>query len=185
MSGLTITPILQSGVYAPLAAFIQLVTGLGAEQVVQGIPNRASMPTPGFISYQTIFRHRLATNLHTYDQVDPNPTTASILESIELTVQIDCYGPQSTDEIEGPEDWANILSATLRDEYGVTNLGPTLTPLYADDAQMIPLVNAEDQYEERWMVTARFEFDPTTVIPQEYANVLKIKLWDVPLQAPY
>lgn len=185
MSGFAITPILQTGVYVPLTAFIMTVTGLDADHVVQGLPNRASMPLPGFISFQTIFRHRLATNLHTYDETDPSPTTAAILESIELTVQIDCYGPQSTAEAEGAQDWANLLSATLRDEYGVTALAPTLAPLYADDATMIPLVDGEDQYEERWMVTAHFEFDPTTTIPQEYADVLDIKLWDVPLQAPY
>lgn len=185
MSGFAISPILQTGVYVPLAAFISTVTGLDSQHVVQGIPNRASMPSPGFIGMQTILRRRLATNLHLYDEVDPAPTTAGFLESIEMTIQIDCYGPQSTDEIEGAEDWANILSATLRDEYGVNALAPTLAPLYADEAQMIPLVAGEEQYEERWMVTARFEFDPTTTVPQQYANVLKIKLWDVPLQAPY
>lgn len=187
MSGFAITPNLQQA-YAALAAFIVTVVGTGTLDTVQGLGNRVSMAGDageGFIQFQAVHRHRLATNLHTYDETDPNPNTAAILESIELTIQIDCYGPASTAEAPGAEDWANILSATLRDEYGVNALAPVLAPLYADDASMVPLVNGEEQYEERWMLTAAFEFDPTTTIPQQYANVLKMKLWDVPLNAPY
>jgi antitoxin component of MazEF toxin-antitoxin module len=179
-----ISPNLQQA-YAALSSFIITVLGVSNLNTVQGLGNRVSMPGEGFILIQAVKRHRLATNLHTYDETDPSPTTAAITESIEITMQIDCYGAQSSAEVIGAEDWANILSATLRDEYGCTALAPTLSPLYADDATMIPLTNAEEQYEERWMVEAHFEFDPTTTIPQQYANTLKLKMWDVPLQAPY
>jgi hypothetical protein len=184
MSGFAITPNLQQA-YAALAGFVITVLGVQDLNAVQGLGNRVSMPGEGFILFQAVHRHRLATNLHTYDETDEDPSTAAITESIELTVQIDCYGAQSSDEVVGAEDWANILSATLRDEYGCTALAPVLAPLYADDATMIPLTNAEEQYEERWMVTAAFEFDPTTTIPQQYADTLTLQMWDVPLQAPY
>jgi hypothetical protein len=184
MPSYVISPQLQSGVYAALVPFITLVTGLAAANVVQGLPNRASMPMPGFISMQAIFRHRLRTNLH----LPVNPAgggTQAIEEGVELSMQIDCYGPQSTDEIEGAEDWATILSTTLRDEYGVSQLQPAgVVPLYADDARMIPLVAGEDQYEERWSVDARFQYNPQTTIPQQSADVLKLLLLNVQERYP-
>lgn len=182
MSGFAIAPNLQQ-IYAALVPFIMTVTGLAAANVVQGLPNRASMPLPGFISVQGIFRHRLRTNIHGYTGAPSSQAT--IEEGVELTVQIDCYGPETTDEVVGAEDWANLLSATLRDEYGCAALAPTLSPLYADDARMIPLVDGEEQYEERWSLDAHFQFNPVTTIPQQYADVVDLILWDVPQQEPY
>jgi hypothetical protein len=182
MSGFAISPTLQQ-VYAALIPFIMTVTGLSASQVVQGLPNRAAMPLPGFISVQALFRHRLRTNVHSYPTIG-EPTTVAIEEGVELTVQIDCYGPQTTAEVEGAEDWATILSTTLRDEYGCTALAPILQPLYADDARMIPLVAGEQQYEERWSVDAHFQYDPQTTVPQQYADALALGLIDVPVPGP-
>lgn len=172
MSGLTVSPTLQA-VYAALVPFIAAVTGLTAgTNVVQGLPNRASMPLPGFISVQAVHRHRLRTNEHTTPE-GSNPTDINIEEGVELRVQIDCYGPSS-------EDWATILSTTLRDEYGYDALAPSgVFPLHADDASMVPLVDGEEQYEERWMLEAFVQYDPVTTPPQQYANVVKVKLTNV------
>ena len=87
------------------------------------------------------------------------PTTATLEEAVELAFQIDCYGPQS-------HGWATMLSTLLRDEYGVNALSPSgITPLYADDARMMPTVFAEEQYEPRWSLDARFQMNPVTTIP--------------------
>jgi hypothetical protein len=176
MPGFVITPVLQD-LYGVLIPFVISVTGLAAASVVQGLPNRAPMPLPGFISIQALFRHRLRTNLHEWDEISPLPTMANLEEGVELTTQIDCYGPSS-------EDWASMLSATLRDEYGCTALAPTLSPLYADDARMIPLVAGENQYEERWSLDARFQYNPVTTLAQQYARVLALTLIDVQEKYP-
>jgi hypothetical protein len=105
-------------------------------------------------------------------------------EGVELTVQIDCYGPESTDPAAvGAEDWASILSATLRDEYGCAQLAPLLSPLWADEARMIPLVDGEEQYEERWSLDAHFQYDPITTIPQQYAATLDLEMIRVPQES--
>jgi hypothetical protein len=172
MPGLSVTPTLQA-LYGALVPFIIGVTGLSGAQVIQGVQNRAPMPSPssaGFILVQAINRTRLRTNLHHYS-LAPS-IEAQLEEGVELTVQIDCYGTSAC-------DWADMLSATLRDEYGCTALAPTLSPLYADEARMIPLVDGEDQYEERWMLTAAFQFNPVTTIPQQYADVLDLTLVNV------
>lgn len=180
MSGLTVVPVLQS-VYIPIAAFIVAVTGLDPLAVVQGLPNRASMPAPGFISFQMINRRSMRTPVDIFDETTDPPTTAAIQQDVELTLQIDCYGPSGC-------DWANMLSATLRDEYGCTALEKLaaaqsppfeLQPLHADEARMIPLVNGEEQYEERWSLDARFQFNPVTTIPQQYADVVELTMINV------
>ena len=278
----TITPNVQA-FYGALNLFIQNVTGLAASQVVQGLPNRAAMPLPGFISFQAITRRRLRWNLHTSDTTDQfvgtasvtsgsstltitavtsgalavgqsvaclgipagttiaafgtgtggigtyalsqnatanetdvtlvvgsqeplldqngaplldqngqpllgPPSSLTILEAIELGIQIDCFEPQSTStSVVGAEDWANMLSATLRDNYGCSffeaQLGAGICdPLYADDARMVPFVDAEEQYEQKWSVDARFQLNPTTTIPQQYAAAVTLEMVEVPAE---
>jgi hypothetical protein len=186
VSGFAVTPVL-GAVYAALVPFIATVTGLPAANIVLGIPNRAAMPSPGFISIQALHRHRLRTNIHGPVAVGApgQPGTLNIEEGVELTLQIDCYSePVADAAAQTAEDWATMLSATLRDEYGCDQLAPTVTPLFADDAQMIPLVAGEEQYEERWALEARFQYDPVTTIPQESAAALKLELIDVPNLTP-
>lgn len=182
---LTVSPTLQN-VYIPIMAFIVAVTGLPELQVVQGLPNRTSMPEPGFITVQTINRRSMRTPVDLLDETTNPPTTAAIEQDVELTVQIDCYGPSAM-------DWADMLSATLRDEYGCAQIAALaaaqsppfeLQPLYADDARMMPLVDGEDQYEERWSLDAHFQFNPVTTIPQDYAAVLDLTLINVDVRYP-
>jgi hypothetical protein len=177
MTGYSVTPTLQGNVYPALLALITSVTGLPASNVVQGRPNRASMPMPGFVSVQALFDRRLRTNVDTWDETDPSPTTQTLEQGLELTVQIDCFGPQS-------HDWANMLSTILRDEVGCNALAPSCQPLYADEARMIALVDGEEQYEERWALDAKLQMNPITTVPQQYADVLELTLINVPEKFP-
>lgn len=178
---LTVVPTEQQ-FYAALTSFISTVTGLAASNIVQALPNRAPMPLPGFISFQAIHRRRLRWNIDTFDTTDDDPTESTIEEGLELTVQIDCYGPQSTSAATGAMDWANMLAATLRDQYGCAFFESQLSgcdPLYADDARMMPLIDAEEQYEERWSLDARFQLDVVTTVPQGYAKALDLEFINV------
>ena len=172
MTGYIVTPTLQTNIYPALIALIMSVTGLPASNVIQGLANRASMPLPGFVEVQGLFDSRLRTNIDTYDQTDSAPVTKTLEQGLKLTVQIDCFGPQS-------HDWANMLSTILRDETGCVALAPSCQPLYADEARMIPLVAGEEQWEERWMVEANLQMNPVTTVPQQYAKVLDLTLVNV------
>lgn len=246
-AAVSITPTLQA-VYAVLVPFIASTTGVASSNVIQGIQNLAAMPLPGFIVVQALDRHRLRTNIDTWDDtlqfdgtgsvasgspaltisavisgalavgqpvimagVTPGttisalgsgtggtgtytlsavattnesgasvtvpPGTQTLEEGVEVRVQIDCYGPSAC-------DWANILSATLRDPYGCTALAPTVTPLYADDARMIPFVDAESQWEEKWVIDARFQVNFATTVQQQYTDALDLELVDVNVAYP-
>lgn len=172
----TIAPVLQT-VYTALTAFIMTVTGLASSSVVIGLANRTSMPLPGFVTVQSLHTRRLRTNIDSWGTITPDPTTQTIEQGLELTVQIDCYGPTSC-------DWANTLSTLLRDNYGCVALAPSCQPLYADEARMIPLVGGEEQYEERWSLDARLQVNPVVTIPQQYAKVLDLTLVNVTEKFP-
>lgn len=176
MSGDTVSPG-QQDVYAALVAFIISVTGLPASNVVQGLSNRVANPLPGFVLFQALHTRRLRTNIDSWANVTPAPTTQTIEQGLELSVQIDCYGPSSG-------DWANMLSTLLRDEYGCKALAPSCQPLYADDARMMPTVFGEDQFEERWSLDCRLQMNPVTTIPQQYAAVLDLTMINVPEKFP-
>lgn len=188
MTGLAITPTVQQ-FYAALNAFIQEVTGLPETQVVQGLGNRAAMPAPGFVCFQIVTRRRLRTNIDTPDEVNQDPTDMTITEGVELGVQINCFGPEDPTAAVGSLDWANLLSSTLRDEFGCDffeqQLGVGLCdPLYADEARLLQLVDGEEQYEEGWAVDAHFQLNPTTTVPQQYADTLDLTMINVQASFP-
>lgn len=89
-----------------------------------------------------------------------------------LTIQLDVHGPSSGDN-------AQVLATLLRDEYAVdafATYGPDVTPLYTDDPRQVPFKNAEDQWEERWIVDAHLQVNPIVTLPQQFAAALAATL---------
>lgn len=184
MSSLVVTPTL-SDVYNVLQPFIVTITGLDPSLVIQGLPNRTPMPEadPGFVTMQAILTKRLRTNVDGgWSGVD-DPTGVNSEQGTLLRVQLDVYGVNSG-------DWAVMLSTLLRDEYGCAQLAgldgegnpvvpPLCQPLYVDDAKLAPLVDTEDQYEQRWIVEAILQFNPVTTTPMQFANTAEISVINV------
>jgi len=166
----TSAPVLND-VYTAMAAFLSGALGLASTQIIQGLGNRAAMPLPGFIAMTAIDQKRLMTTVDSYAFI-ASPTTMSYEQDVELTMQIDFYGPLSG-------DWSAQISTLFRDEYGVDALGPNCAPLYADHARMIPLTNAENQYEQRWSLDCAIQYNPVVTAPQQFANTLTAELISV------
>ena len=164
MSGTTVSPTL-SDVYTALRSFLIGVVPANVP-VIKGLPNRSAMPQPepGFLTMQALLVSRLRWNVDTWDTASPTPTTMSAEEGLEVRIQIDCYGASSS-------SWAASISTLLRDDYGVQAMLPNVVPLYADEAKMVPLTDSEQQYEERWMIDARLQWNPVTTFTQTFANV--------------
>lgn len=169
----TVSPVLQD-VFVLLQPFIADVTGLNPSLVIQGLPNRTAMPaaSPGFVVMTPIRQQRLRTNVDTWDEVNPAPTTISHEQGTELRIQLDCYGASSG-------DWAAMLSTLLRDDVGCAALAPACQPLYSEDARLAPLVDDEAQYEQRWIVEAVLQYNPATVTPLQFANAATVGLINV------
>ncbi len=168
-------------VYTALGAFIAAQLGLAAGQVIQGYPNRTAMPVGPFVAMTGMLKKRLRTNVDNFAGTSspapaPGPVTAE--QGQQVTVQLDCYGPQSS-------DWSDILSTLLRDNVGCLALAPKCQPLYADDPIRAPLTNAEAQYEDRWIVQAVIQYNPVTTTAQDYATVLgPVNIIDVEVSYP-
>jgi len=172
----TVAPTI-SDVCVDLIAFIQSVLG-SSVPVVRGLGNRVPMPSPasaGFVVITPIYQARLAYNEDTYtipQGIPPaSPTQLSVQMSTRIDIQIDCYGPNSG-------SWAAMLAALWKDEYAC-NLMHNCQPLYADDARMIPLIDAEAQYEERWSLTASAQYNPVVTPAQTFGDTADIDLVNV------
>lgn len=174
MTAATVSPTVASCLTA-LGGFIVAQLGLSSYQVIQGYPNRVAMPpatntgTPsGFVVMTTLSKKRLRTNVDNFSATNspapaPGPVTSE--QAQQLDVQLDVYGPNAS-------EWADVLTTLLRDNIGCVALAPNCQPLYADDPIRAPLINAEMQYEDRWIVTARLQYNAVVTTGQTYAVTL-------------
>lgn len=105
---------------------------------------------------------------------------ASLKQQARLVAQIDFHSSDTT-----AGDFAQIVSTTLRDEYGVDFFASLeaplngVVPLYADDPAQRPFYNAEEQYEWRWGLDCHLEIDQTVIVPLQFADSAVVTLVDV------
>lgn len=94
-----------------------------------------------------------------------------VTQATEVTYQIDVHGPSSANN-------AEMISTLFRDSYGVGNfvrLGASIYPLYADEPRQMPFLNAEQQFETRWVVEACMQVNQTVSnIPQEFMDEAEV-----------
>lgn len=169
----TVSPA-ESDIFAALRTFI---LSLIPCEVVQGLANGAPMPLGGFIAMTALFQNRLSTNTDSYSDPYPVAGTRTVEQATQYTVQVDCYGPSSS-------DWATILTTMLRDDYGCVSMAPNVFPLYADDPKQMPLIDGEQQYEQRWVITAVLQYNPVVTISQDFAAALSVGLVNVDATYP-
>lgn len=167
----------QDDVYTAVKALIVAVLGLDSAHVIKGYPNRVAMPSGPFVAMTMVSSHRLRTNQDTWDTTAIAPTVLSYETGMEVMLQLDVYGPAAG-------DWAQELTTLWRDGYACDALAPTCQPLYSDDPRRMPLVNGEDQYEDRWTITARLQYNPTVTTPQQFADAASVTLINVDKEYP-
>lgn len=146
-----------------LGDFIVAVLGI---PVQRGQSNRLPEPLgPDHVIMTPQRRTMLSTVTHEED--DPN---ARILRarSTAAQVQLDVYGPNSTDNTQ-------ILTTLLRDAYGCEAMeGTGVQPLYCTDGQQMPLVNGEEQYEDRWTIQVTLQITPYVSTPAQFADTVQV-----------
>jgi len=87
-------------------------------------------------------------------------------------IQLDVHGPASYGN-------AQRLSTLIRDDYCslfFQRAGyPGISPIDADEPRQIPFINAESQYETRWIVDTSLDVEFTVAdIPQEFADTVEV-----------
>jgi hypothetical protein len=167
---LTVSPKLDD-VYAAMVAFILGIIPLDADHVLKGNQNRIPSPTGPFAILNVISQKRITTNIDTWDTTIPDPSGIVRQQSIWLEMQVDLYGPASG-------DWAAIFSTMFRDDYGCQALAPNCQPLHADDPTRAPLITAESQYLDRWIVRAQIAYSPVISTVDQFADAVTIDVID-------
>ncbi len=56
---------------------------------------------------------------------------------------------------------------------------PKIAPLHADDPKMMPIVDGEANFEQRWMITAHLQYNPILQVAQQSATALNVGLVSV------
>lgn len=164
------------GLFLKLQPFVLSIVPAGTP-VMRAPLNRVSQPAVDHVIMTPLFQKRLRTNVTTYVDPAPDPGTAATEQGTEIHVQMDFYGARAA-------SWATMFETMFRSEYATDALEPTCAPLHADEARMIPLVTGEEQYLERWCVTAVLQYNPVTTTPQQFADTLEITLVDVDVRYP-
>lgn len=176
MTAYVVTPT-DDDIYTALGNAIVAWLGLATTQVVQEYGNEIPMPVGPFIGMRLGTRKRLRTNKVTWDTTNPAPTALTHEQGMQVACQLDCYAPNSG-------DWAAILTTLLRDDVGVQALAPTCAPLYCDEGRRAPLIDGEEQYEDRWIVMLQLQYNPVVSTPQDFADTLAIDLINVDVRFP-
>ena len=98
----------------------------------------------------------------------------------EMVIQCDVHGPASGDN-------AQRISTLMRDMYGVMafqNVIDGIVPLYTDDPRQVPFTNAEQQWEERWVIDVHLQVNIELVLSQQFAAALTVGVISVEATYP-
>jgi hypothetical protein len=158
------------------AAFVALrtylLTFLDPEvEVVQGQANRVPSPAAdNFVIITATNRQRLATNENTWDETGDDPEVIDRKVSTLAMFQLDLHGPISG-------DIAQMIATLTRDQYGYERLVPLgFAPLYATDADQLPFITGENQYENRWTMRVALQTNPIVSTPQDFAATVEVEI---------
>lgn len=90
-----------------------------------------------------------------------------------VTFQLEVHGPNSADN-------AQIISTMMRDGYavdffaGLEGTGGLVVPCNADDPRQLAFSNDQQQVEERWIVEVILQVNASNVVPQQFADAVKV-----------
>lgn len=169
----------EAQVNALLRGFVITILPAGIE-VTQGQLNRVPEPKPdNYVIFWPVLRRRLGTNVVTWDQSQGgNPSVQSNTESLRIDMQLDFHG-------EGSTDLAQTFATLFRSEYACQYWAQyPITPNYCDDGRQAPFITGEDQYSDRWVLTATFDANITVSTPLQSANTVTVGLIEVDATYP-
>lgn len=107
--------------------------------------------------------------------------SATFTQKVQSTVQLDVHGPNGANN-------SNVISTLFRDAYAVEQFaesGFDVVPLYADDPRQMPFLNAQQQYEDRWVIEANLQLNEiVTGVSQQFADAITVAIRSVDAEFP-
>lgn len=151
-----------------------IASAIPGVQLIAGQVNRVAEPTvDNFVVIWPRSRRRISTNV---DGLTGSLTMQAV-QNVDLLLQMDVHGSLSA-------DYAQVITTLLRDGDAVrffTESGVPCAPLHADDPKQVPFMNAENQFEDRWVIEAHVQANQTVSgIPQQSAIAAVVNLIEVP-----
>jgi hypothetical protein len=136
--------------------------------IVRAQVNRVPMPLGGFVELTELLQVDLETPIVANDSANAQ---VSITGPKRIDVQIDFYGDSAGDQ-------CAAVKGVYRTYFSTAAFPANIQPLYCSDGHQAPLLDAEQQYEGRWTLTASLQYNPTVSIPLQYARALKMNIVD-------
>lgn len=150
-----------------LADYLEPLAGL----CIQAQANRVPMPKGQFCVLTPLRFPRLSTTREVKgDTGDAATSTTGYTEVRQADIQVDFYG-------ENAGDRAIAVETTFASDYAwskIKSLDARLAPLYSSPAIQAPMINAEDQWEERYLLTLSLQVHITVSLPQDYFDKAEI-----------
>jgi hypothetical protein len=167
--------ITESQIMTAVGDWVCSILGIPAEDMVQAHENRVPSPNANYVQMDSILDTRLATNDVEYDGV---AGTVTETQPTKVGVQLDCFGDSAN-------DWARVISTIFRssmaydffESYGIA-------PLFNDDPRHMPVINGENQYELRWVITLYFQCNVAIVAPMQFMTSVEIGVINVDAKYP-
>ncbi len=174
------TPSLTDGqVNSLLRAFLLLILPQPVEVLIGQANRVGEPPSDDYVVFWSTLRKRLGTTVQTWDESHAgNPAVQSNTESLQITMQLDFHGSQST-------DLAQTFATLFRSDYACQYWSQySIQPDYCSDGQQMPFINGEDAYEDRWTLSAVFDANISIVSPQQFADTVTVGLINVDEKYP-
>lgn len=141
-----------------LASYIALFT---QSPIIRGNVNRTAMPLGSFVELTEVSDISINKPI----EIINNDSTETISEHLRLDVQIDFFGWDLSEA-------AKAFHASFRTIWATTQFPDWISPLYCNNPMKMPIENAENQYEQRWTMTASLQYNPDVIVTQEsFINV--------------
>lgn len=171
---MTAPSITESAIMTALRTFLLSLNLAGTPDVIQGQANRVPEPTgPDFIIFTPTYRRRLETNVETWATApDPAPAPVAIAagRGTEITVQLDIHGPNGSDN-------AQVIATLWRSDYACRAIDPAIfQPFFATDGQQMPFINAERQFENRWVMSVVLQANPIVSTTAAFADSVNVNI---------
>ena len=143
-------------------------------EIIRGDDNRVPQPGDSAVVMHNISSTRLATNETDYtDDIINDVHQEDQGSFIDYAVQLDIYGNAAAESSQG-------IATLFRSSFACDFFQATgIQPLYADDPKYMPIVNGEEQYEQRWITTIHLEINPVVAAPAEFMDAASVSLVDV------
>lgn len=150
-----------------LADFVEPICG----KVQQAQVDRVPMPKGEFCIMTPLRFTRLSTTRDIkQDTGSPSDSAMGYTEVRQADIQIDIYGSMAGDR-------AIALETVFTSSYGyekIKALDERLAPLYSSAAIQAPMINAESQWQERWILTLSLQAHITISLRQDYFDKAEV-----------